>query len=220
MNAHLKAIRFEGRRLMSLYPALAPLLNVLFRSFRHHALPYPSETTELFVDGFQGSGNSLFFVEFQRLQSTPINLVGHGHVPGAILTSVELGVPTVVLVREPVSAIASVMSRWPYISANQGLRAYISFYSRVLPACDGYVIGSFDEVVHDIGVVIRRVNSRFGTSFTSQGRQERARPPIEDPVRQARKADARRVLASAAMERGRARADELFERLCRLAERP
>ena len=52
------------------------------------------------------------------------------------------------------------------ISVDQALRYYVSFYETVEKYRDAYVLGLFDEVTEDFGEVIRRINDKFGTTFS------------------------------------------------------
>jgi hypothetical protein len=52
------------------------------------------------------------------------------------------------------------------ISVDQALRYYLSFYETVEEYRDAYVLGLFEEVTEDFGGVIRRINDKFGTTFS------------------------------------------------------
>jgi hypothetical protein len=52
------------------------------------------------------------------------------------------------------------------ISVDQALRYYLSFYETVEKFRDAYVLGLFEEVTQDFGQVIKRVNEKFGTTFS------------------------------------------------------
>ena len=49
---------------------------------------------------------------------------------------------------------------------DQALRYYVSFYKTVEKYRDAYVLGRFEEVTEDFGQVIKRLNDKFGTTFS------------------------------------------------------
>jgi len=69
------------------------------------------------------------------------------------------------LIRKPKDAILSLVIRDP-VSVDQALRHYVSFYRTVEKYRSAYVLGLFEEVTEDYGEVIRRVNDKFGTTFS------------------------------------------------------
>jgi hypothetical protein len=52
------------------------------------------------------------------------------------------------------------------ISVEQALKYYVSFYETVEEYRDAYVLGRFEDVTENFGAVIRRLNIRFGTTFS------------------------------------------------------
>jgi hypothetical protein len=164
--------------------------------------------TELVMDGFPSSGNSYSIAALRfacRQEARPEPAVAHHmHNPGQLLYALRRGIPVLLLVREPGAAIASLVSRWPYLRIGQGLRAWTAFYERLLPGADRMLVADFGDVTGDFGAVIRRVNARFGThlpvfehtdanaraiySPDEQGRQDRrdradaARAELADPA--------------------------------------
>ena len=122
--------------------------------------------TQAVIDGFQRSANTFAVTAFQMAQPEPVNVAHHLHAAAQIIAAVRAGVPAVVLVRSPEETILSHMVRLPYATARQAIKNYIRFYESVYPYRDRFVVGEFTEVTSDFGAVIRRLNERFGTSFT------------------------------------------------------
>jgi hypothetical protein len=81
-------------------------------------------------------------------------------------------IPTLVLIRKPRDAVLSFAIRDP-IPVDQALRYYLSFYETVEGYHDAYVLGTFEEVTGDFGLVIQRINDRFGTNFSPFRHNER-----------------------------------------------
>jgi hypothetical protein len=89
----------------------------------------------------------------------------HLHVPAQVVRAAQWQIPTLVLIRRPRDAVLSLVIRDP-ISVDQALRYYVSFYEVAEKYRDAYVLGLFEEVTEDFGQVIRRLNDKFGTTFS------------------------------------------------------
>lgn len=165
-------LKFEVRSLVAREPALAPLF-VPFRWYMHlrglgratsreHRV---GRHTEILIDGMQGSANSFVTAAFTIAQERAVEVCHHLHSPAQILKATRMDLPTLVTIREPIGSSLSLVSRWPYLSAKQALRGYLSFYGRILGASDRYVVGLFPVCTRELGSVIRAINRKFGTEF-------------------------------------------------------
>ncbi|MBA3691261.1 MAG: hypothetical protein H0W82_07605 [Actinobacteria bacterium] len=121
--------------------------------------------TELVIEGFQRSGNTFSVIAFEVAQPRHVKTAHHLHAAAQVVEAVRLGVPTIVLIRDPRGSVLSHMVREPGVTASQALGAWVRFYERVLPLRDRVVIADFGEVTTDLGKVIARVNERYGTGF-------------------------------------------------------
>ncbi len=129
--------------------------------------------TDLVVEGFPRSGNTFAVFAFREAQEREVRIAHHMHAPAQIVRAARLGVPALVLLRDPVDAALSLMLRDPRYTAEGALRYYVSFYEAVAGYRDHFVLGAFEEVTRDYGPVIERVNGRFGTSFGVFGHDEK-----------------------------------------------
>ena len=183
--------------------------------------------TELVMDGFPSSGNSYSIAALRfacRAEGVPEPAVAHHlHNPGQILDGVRRGIPVLLLVREPGATAASLVSRWPYLTIGQGLRTWVAFHERLLPAIDAMVVADFADVTGDFGAVTRRVNARFGTAFPEFEQTEANARAIYSPdeegrrARRERAARAREQLADPRHAAALERAGLLYRRLAVLA---
>ena len=121
--------------------------------------------TELVIDGFQGSGNSFATVAFKSCQQRPVRLAHHLHAPAQIIKAVRQDVPVLVTLRDPSDAVVSLISRWPYVGLEQGLRAYIRFYEALTPYLNRMVVSPFAMTTGPIDQVFDAVNATFGSDF-------------------------------------------------------
>jgi hypothetical protein len=170
----LKALRHVVRSRFTEYPAI-------YLPFARRRYPGPSpkvigSETELVIDGYTRSACTFAVYAFQLSQPKPVRLAHHLHAPAQLIEAARRRVPAIVVIREPESALLSQVLREPHVSIGGALTAYERFYARLLPYARSFVAGEFDEVTHDFGSVIGRVNERFGTTFT-------AFDPTEENVR-------------------------------------
>jgi hypothetical protein len=122
--------------------------------------------TQLVIAGFPRSGNTFAVVAFRQAQQESVSIANHLHAPAQVIRAARWQIPTLVLIRNPVDAVVSLIIRHPHISTTWALKSYISFYETIASYRHAYVIGLFDEVVEDYGAVIGRVNAKFNTRFS------------------------------------------------------
>jgi hypothetical protein len=127
--------------------------------------PWVSRTTEIVIEGYPRSGNTFAVVAFRQAQGREIKMAHHLHAAAQIKRAARLGVPAIVLIREPSEAILSVLVRDPHASMRWALHSYVRFYSTVLPYLEKAVVAPFATVTSDLGSIIRMVNTRYGTAF-------------------------------------------------------
>jgi hypothetical protein len=154
--------RYSVRYLLNGYPAIYLPLARLRHGAREDRLV--RRDTELVIEGFGRSGNTFAVVAFQLVQDRPVRVVHHTHAAAQIIRAVKLGIPTVLLVRDPVdTAVSHMMYR--NVAAPAALRAWSRYHRRLISYRGGFVAARFEVSTTDLGAVIREVNRRFGTSF-------------------------------------------------------
>src|SRR5439155_9424494 len=89
----------------------------------------------------------------------------HLHAAAQLIAGTKLGIPTIVLIREPAESVASEAIRSYPVPLRSVLHAYCCFYEALRPYLDCMTVGEFRTVTSDFGSVIQAVNCRFGTSF-------------------------------------------------------
>jgi hypothetical protein len=144
----------------------------LYRLARKDLARVVTPETELVIEGFPRSANSFARVAFNRAQKGTVRIATGLHVPAQVIRAARWRIPTLVLIRRPKDAVLSFAIRDP-ISVEQALKYYLSFYETVEGYDDAYILGTFDEVTEDFGRVIRRLNDRFGTTFSQFRHNER-----------------------------------------------
>ena len=144
----------------------------LYRLARKDGARVVTPETQLVIEGFPRSANSFARVAFNRAQSEKVRIDNGLHVPAQVIRAARWRIPTLVLIRKPKDAVLSFAVRDP-ISVEMALGYYLSFYETIEAYRDAYVLGLFEEVTEDFGQVIRRINDRFGTSFSEFRHDER-----------------------------------------------
>jgi len=158
--AYYRHLRWGIRSRLAVYPSL--YLSLARKKYGEAVL---ADDTGFLIDGFTRSGVTFAVVAFNVAQPAPVPLAHTLHAPAHVIAAVRRGVPSLVTLREPEAAVLSAVIREPDVTIEQGLRAWIRFYTSIRPRRDGFVVAPFDQVVDNYGSVIRAVNERFGTSF-------------------------------------------------------
>jgi hypothetical protein len=197
--------------------------------------------TAIVIDGFLRSGNTYSVAAFQVANGPDLHIGRHLHGGAHVLRAVRMGLPTLVLIRQPADAVTSYLIRRPTLTPDDAVLEYLDFYRTAWPARDGFVVGPFTQVISDFGKITERVNARFGTSFAAftgdpeaqatalalvedMNRQECRGEVVETHVgrpsaeREDRKEEVRRQLLRPRTQARLARADRVFEEYVALAE--
>lgn len=132
--------------------------------YRGHSPEVIGPGTELVIDGYFRSANTFAVWAFQLSQDRPVRLAHHLHAPAQLISAARAGIPALLLIREPQGAILSELL-YDHVALPDSLVAYSRFYTSLMRYLDSFVVGEFEQVTHDFGAVVRRLNTRFGTSF-------------------------------------------------------
>ena len=119
----------------------------------------------LCIDGYPRSATTFAVAAFQFAQPHPIQVAHHSHAPAQVIAAARWGIPSLVTIREPEESVLSTAVYLPYLEVSSALRAYVDFYTAVLPYRDTFVVAEFRDITSQLGSVIRRVNHVFGTDF-------------------------------------------------------
>jgi len=135
------------------------------------------EQTDICIEGFPRSANSFAVGAFEHAQDRECTIAHHNHVPAPILNAVDRGLPTVVLIRDPVDTVISnrglslqigaveEKDMPMHVSYERQLQTWHRFYDTVWPVRDRVIVAPFETVIDDFGEIIAAVNDRFGTDF-------------------------------------------------------
>jgi hypothetical protein len=126
-----------------------------------------AEDTDLLIESFPRSASSFALAAFNLAQEPArFKVAHHTHAPGHVIAAIRLGVPALVIVRDPEGAVVSSTIRHPGRTFGGVLLGYVDFHEPLLPYRGDLVVGTFAEVVGgEVGRITQRVNARFGTAF-------------------------------------------------------
>ena len=120
--------------------------------------------SDICIEGFQRSGNTYFEVMFR--QSNPGAVVAHHiHSTEHIKRAAQLGVPVVLLIREPSDSLASLITYDERLSPSIALSCYINYYEASLKMQSAYCLVPFQRLIEDFNEQIERLNKKFGKRF-------------------------------------------------------
>jgi len=134
-----------------------------------------NKKTKLVVEGFPRSANTfaynLFEKVFINMGLNPKRIAHHTHSAAQIIYGVKHKIPVVVLIREPISAVTSLIIMKNLKNKNFReisdlyLKQYISFYNKIKEQKDNVIVADFKEIINDYNRIIERVNNKYRRNF-------------------------------------------------------
>lgn len=163
---------FATRYLLACNAVTYPLLRFIPAAYEEAIV---TRGMDACIEGLARAANTFGTMAF--IERNPWAKVAHHmHVPQQLRRAVGLGVPCVVLIREPLGNLTSLIIAGRHgLSHGLALRVYIHYYRQVSKLRDRLAVCTFDEVLEDPAIIARRLNERFGTTFdaTPTDRRER-----------------------------------------------
>lgn len=158
MGISYRVLRFINKRpaLFSAFYSLRP---------RYHGLVARPDT-ELIIEGYPRCANSFSVLAFESVQNRGIRIAHHLHAQAQIAIGVQYQIPVLVLIREPISAISSLLTRHSEVDAEEAILQYVDFYGFALQNSANVVFADFRVITTKYAEAIAAVNSRFGTHFS------------------------------------------------------
>lgn len=123
------------------------------------------DDTDLVIEGFARSGNSLAVAVIAAAQRGAIRIAHHVHAPAHVLEAVRRRTPVLLVIREPADAALAVVESKPFLTPDAALRGWIRFHEPLVGVRSRVVVATFEQVHDDLASVVGRINDRFGTAF-------------------------------------------------------
>ncbi len=160
----LRTIRYAARIALSSYPSLfLPYARYRYRADDESRVVGPG--TDIVIEGFQRSGNTFAVVAFRSAQPRPVRVAHHLHAAAQIKQGVRLGIPVLLLIRDPDDCAVSHLIRNPHVGPRSIFESWVRFHRQLHALRSRVVTAPFEEVTTNLGAVIDRVNERYGASF-------------------------------------------------------
>ena len=133
----------------------------LFRCFSERYPHYAKDDSQICIEGFPRSGNTFLVAAIQRW-NPEIKISHHSHLASNAKYALDNSVPTVILIREPLEAVSSAMIWDGRLSAEVGLRGYLSFYRSLMSDLPQVLVLGFAEFTQRPDKSVEKINQRFG----------------------------------------------------------
>lgn len=187
-----------------------------------------SQDVEIIIEGFPRSANTYCVSAFEIAQRRPVRIARHLHDPWQVRFGERHGIPTMVLIREPLSAVVSALMRDKRSTHGRLLRDYLRFYEGAIAAHQKAIFVPFELATSNFNVAIDALNQQYGTAFKflSEGDDELIRASVaekdadalgnsaRDPLRSALPSPEKRLVAQELKELIEERHSKLLNR-CR-----
>lgn len=132
---------------------------------------YTSEQTQIVIDGFPRCANTYATYAFETAQPAKLIMAHHIHKQSQFIVAERYHIPCILLIREPLDCISSLIVRQPKYDYAVALKGYYFLYNNLLKY-NNYVVGNFEHVLSDYATVINRLNQKFGSNFTPYEKTE------------------------------------------------
>lgn len=127
-----------------------------------------SKETDIVIEGFPRSGNSHFYNLVLFRSNNNINIASHLHVIAQISHAIKLNKPIVVLIREPIDTILSLIIMFPKIELNTALGAYIDYYRYVWQCVEKITIIDFKLIVSSPSDALNIINENYNLNINTE----------------------------------------------------
>ncbi|MFL5768167.1 MAG: hypothetical protein ACJ758_10045 [Actinomycetota bacterium] len=169
---------WQAKTLIAEHPTIAIPLSRL----RGHG-QLVDEHADIVMEAFVRSALSYAVAAFRLAQEPDaMNIAHHTHSPSALIDGVRHRKPTLLIVRPPQDAVLSYVVKTTDVSVRAALQGYIRFHRPLLPYGGELAVARFDEITTDFGIVIRRINDRFGTAFKEYDRTDENEKRIKEEI--------------------------------------
>lgn len=183
MKANLLAwLRYELRTFLANYPF--PYLTLATRlKPRANNAARVEQGTDLVIQAYPRSANTYAYHAFQVAnEQQNLKIAHHLHAPAQVILGAELGVPVLVIFRNPEDSVCSFVMRHPEVGIRQALRSWLRFHRKVMTVRSAVYLASFIQITSDYADVIEGVNKRYGTQFTPYRKNEENEKKIRSRI--------------------------------------
>jgi len=138
----------------------------VFRLFKRRFPRIAASGADICIEGYPRSGNS-YFVSAMLGWNRGLSAAHHTHLAGSAKYALKRAIPTVILIRRPEDAVASVLVWDGLLSTSVALASYIHFYQTLWKYRERFLVLGFDEVIKKPDTCMQNINRRFNQQFFS-----------------------------------------------------
>jgi len=127
-----------------------------------------TDRTNLVIEGFPRSGNTFayFAVRHAAAEEPRVLMVSsHVHTPSAVKAATARRIPTVVVIRNPLDAVTSLLIAAPHVPFDRAILEWSHHHREIWPYRDRFLTATFEHVTADMGSVTDRLGSVFGINL-------------------------------------------------------
>lgn len=161
-NRYIDQARYYVRAYLSRFPRIFSYIYGL-KSRNKNLLVGPK--TELLIEGFPRSANTFSVLAFEKAQSRKVHVAHHMHSSAQIVNAVRFNIPILILIRNPIDSISSMVLRNKNLSISRLLAQYSEFHEAIYEYNKQFIVVDFNEVTSNFGQVIEKINTRFDVRF-------------------------------------------------------
>lgn len=178
MSYTLKDLKFDIKTFVAKHPTLYPLYWI-YPKFRHRLV---AENTEICIEGFPRSGNTFAFHTFKYFNPEVLT-AHHVHAPVQISKAINNKIPCILMIRNPLDTIASLIIVDNDLKIETALKHYISFYKRVLKYKEDIIIADISTINNEFDKLINKINLDFNKSYNSKSLSQELIKDIKEIVK-------------------------------------
>ena len=109
--------------------------------------------------------NLLSLVNLFKRSNPNVKIAHHLHASFQLIKATQLNIPSILLIRDPKDALASLISWDETLKVGTAIRCYSNFYETILPIKDKFCIAKFEILIEDPDSIISALNSKFNCDF-------------------------------------------------------
>ncbi|MEM8490028.1 MAG: hypothetical protein AAF756_04305 [Pseudomonadota bacterium] len=135
----------------------------LLNRFRRKDLSFAGRDTELVVEAYPRSANTFLVACIRNAMpgkaggTKPLKLAHHVHSPLQFIVGLKAGAASILIVRDPLDAVASLMVRVKDLSAEHALGNYVDFHRRLEKHREQLLVLRFTDVINHPGAVMAHI---------------------------------------------------------------
>jgi hypothetical protein len=158
---------------------MTPRLAIARRRLRNHVFRSPAlylplcaikgnrfrvrRDTRLLIEGFPRSANTFVEAALRLSQPDDLRLAHHSHAPASVIWACRRGIPAIVLIRDPVDAVASFLEmRGEGFDAGLLLREYRDFHEAIERYRADFLLVGFSAIPHRLDRLPPLLRAKYG----------------------------------------------------------